>query len=174
MDISPEQIAEIKNYLNEIVVNVGELTFEIGFCPTNLSSFDSQDKTNNTYSSQVHILGDWNGCVKISISQNLTHDTALKIFDLSSASELTFFHIQQFLNEFVNMIGGNIKPFLGEQCALSVPKTIEAVGFRQNEPQSTEIIEVDFACNSGGYLSVQVFEFEPDLKNEVQSILNEQ
>jgi CheY-specific phosphatase CheX len=165
MEIDIDTLTEC---IRDIIMNIGELTFEIGFSPSYTDLPNAE-----TYVGTVHILGDFNGSVKVTMSRELARGTAMRLLDIEEGTDLTLYHIAQFMQEFTNMTGGNLKPVLGERCALSVPKCIEAIGFHHPEPDATRIIEVDFMCNDGGFLSVQLFTAVPDLKNEVRSVLND-
>lgn len=157
-------IEHLTECIKEIVMTIGELTFEVGFSPSYSELPDIE-----TYVGTVQILGDFNGCVKVSMSRDLAKGTAMRILCLDEGTEVTLYHIAQFMQEFTNMTGGNLKPALGETCALSVPKFIETIGFYHQEADSTRILEVDFACDNGGFLSVQIFNSVPDLKQEILS-----
>jgi CheY-specific phosphatase CheX len=150
--------------ISDIIMNIGELTFEMGFSP-NFSELPDTE----TYVGTVHILGDFNGSVKVTMSRELARGTTMRLLDIQEGTDLSFFHIAQFMQEFTNMTGGNLKPVLGDLCALSVPKCIETVGFHHPEPDTTRIIEVDFFCADGGFLSVQLFTAVSDLKEQVRA-----
>jgi len=161
MDIDKESLSEC---VKEIIMTIGALTFEVGFSPVQIDLPNIE-----TYVGTVHILGDWNGCVKVTMSKELARGTAMRVLELGSSGEITLFHVQQFMQEFTNMTGGNLKPMLGERCALSVPKCFETHGFHQSETESTRILEVDFVCEDGGFLSVQLFQATPNLLEEVRA-----
>ena len=158
IDIDIDMLTEC---LRDIIMNIGVLTFDIDFSP----SFSELPDT-ETYVGTVHILGDFNGSVKVTMTQELARGTTMRMLDIQEETDLSFFHIAQFMQEFTNMTGGNLKPVLGDRCALSVPKCIETVGFHHSEPDATRIIKVDFFCTDGGFLSVQLFTALPDLKEK--------
>lgn len=160
-------IEHLTECIKEIVMTIGELTFEVGFSPSYTELPESE-----TYVGTVQILGDFNGCVKVTMSKELAKGTAMRVLELDENTEISLYQIAQFMQEFTNMTGGNLKPVLGERCALSVPKFIETVGFHHPEPESTRILEVDFICDDGGFLSVQLFSSVPDLKGEILAVIS--
>jgi hypothetical protein len=163
---------ELEESINEIVTTIGTLTFNLDFSPAP-SPLCYEMPESPTYRSTVHILGDWNGSATVSMSRELAEQATMHLLSIADESDVTLYHVQQFMQEFVNMTGGNLKPMLGERCALSVPKCYESKGFFYTTPESNLIINSAFKCSRGGFMNVAIFESIPDLKQSVAEITND-
>jgi CheY-specific phosphatase CheX len=140
-----ESAEEVQETLREVFINICELSLAVsatgvGACPT---SYDSQ-----VYSGVVHILGDWNGSVSVEMSAIFADKLTRKLLDLNTDPEV--YHLQQVLQELANMTGGNLKPLLGESCALSTPKSHNKIGYGITVPDSEEKACACFKCIGTG------------------------
>ncbi len=74
----------------------------------------------NTITGSVHITGEWNGTILLSLPSSLVGKLTEKLFSIepgkSSKNDK-----EDAVGELINMIGGNIKALLPEPSKLSVP-----------------------------------------------------
>jgi CheY-specific phosphatase CheX len=162
--------AEILENIVEIVSTICDLTFELNVTPLTMSNLPSIP----TYLSSVHILGDWNGSVTVEMTAELAEQTARRLLGLEEDKEVDFYYVQQFMQEFVNMTGGNLKPLLGDRCLLSTPKCIKSESFKGTVPGCDELAALPFIESSGGNVLIRLFAANEDPQKMVQEIAAEQ
>ncbi|MZH42378.1 MAG: chemotaxis protein CheX [Nitrospinae bacterium] len=96
----------------------------------------------STVTGSVHITGEWNGTILLSLPALLVDKITEQLFSIepgkSSNNER-----EDAVGELINMIGGNIKALLPEPSKLSVP-TIAMEGNDPKFPPSKEVTHCQF------------------------------
>lgn len=131
---------ELEEALSEIVLGIWNNMLGVEAGVDNIASLD---QTIPTLSSSVHIIGDWHGSVVLHCTEQAATLFAERLFSgadiLVGEKEL-----EDVLRELVNMVGGNLKPLLGERCVLTTPKVVRGTGFTTNLPETDELIRTAF------------------------------
>lgn len=161
---------EILENIVEIVSTICDLTFELSVTPLSMSNLPSTP----TYLSSVHILGDWNGSVTVEMTADLAEQTARRLLGLEDNKDVDLYYVQQFMQEFVNMTGGNLKPLLGDRCVLSTPKCVKSEDFKGTVPGCDELASLPFIENSGGNILIRLFTSSEDPQKMVKELAAEQ
>ena len=73
------------------------------------------------YVSGVTIGGSWEGALCLAVTAAVASRAAAMMFGLPE-DQLTARHRSDAVNELANMVGGNLKPMLGEHCRLGIPR----------------------------------------------------
>jgi CheY-specific phosphatase CheX len=108
--------------IEEIVKSVFEITF--GFPLERYPKLQSDNSECTKVVSLVHILGGWTGIVILDFGIELLRQISINCLDsVPDKSESSLFPLA---GEITNMIGGNLKPLLGNLCALSTPYTFSS------------------------------------------------
>ena len=122
--------------------------------------FSEEQRHGTTQGACVHILGGWNGSVSIECADRISRSISKRMLYIEDDdSECDW---QCVMKELANVIGGNIKGLLGENCILSTPKAVEGEGFNFSIPETTEILSMIFCC-SDEYMLVKLHEGDLDL-----------
>lgn len=77
--------------------------------------------------SEVTIGGSWKGALCLAMTQSLATRAAAVMFGVADA-EVTSRQRSDAVNELANMVGGNLKPMLGDRCILGIPRLNIAEG----------------------------------------------
>lgn len=104
----------------------------------------------------VHIVGEWTGCVVISLSQESAKAAAAQFLAIASESVTSEDEVDA-VAEITNMIGGNLKSVLPGPSHLSIPSVFngDAVGIRMDS-----VIEIEslYLASEFGVMRVRLFE----------------
>ena len=103
--------------IEEIVKGVFEMSLDSEV--EVISSYPEEHLPGSKVVAMVHILGGWNGVVILDASAKLLSLLAQDIMEGERSEGVS--GSQAMAGELVNMIGGNLKPLLGNICALSTP-----------------------------------------------------
>lgn len=69
----------------------------------------------------IEVTGDWNAEFHVAVDQPLSQNIAAAMFGLE-AEELSDDEVLDALCEVVNVVGGNIKGVVDQECSLSLPR----------------------------------------------------
>ena len=75
---------------------------------------------------QVELTGAWTGTVTVAARRAAVASVASRMFDLP-AEDLAEEDVDDAAREMANVIGGNVKPFAGGECDMSLPRGGDAV-----------------------------------------------
>ncbi|MFN8050689.1 MAG: chemotaxis protein CheX [Acidimicrobiales bacterium] len=125
---------------SELRDDIDEVTTQVW---TNILSLDvvrggPADAAPVTVSSAVHIIGEWNGAVVLTMTSELATVIATTMFCMDAA-ELEESDVNDAVGEMANMIGGNIKSLLPGPSQLSMPTV--AAGEQQPVFPGSEVID---------------------------------
>lgn len=90
---------------------------------------------------RVEIHGAWNGAVTIVCPAELARELAGTMYD-SQGAPLPNGDVQDALGELTNMVGGNIRGMLPEDCQLSLPQKVTG----GDCPAGKALYELGFSC----------------------------
>jgi hypothetical protein len=120
--------------------------------------FDPQpSKETNTpgedaLTASIQVEGTWNATFRVIASKALATEIASTMFDIAP-DKLSSDEILDALGETVNVIGGNAKGIINEECNLSLP----CIGQYQSPKDEQDWMNLTFDC-SGHPLSIHVNE----------------
>lgn len=106
----------------------------------------------DSLTASIQVEGSWNATFRVIASKALATQIASTMFDIVP-EELTADEIMDALGETVNVIGGNAKGIVNEECNLSLP----CIGQYQSCQQGQNWMNLTFDC-SGHPLSIHVNE----------------
>lgn len=91
----------------------------------------------------VTIGGDWEGCVILTMPQNIAHESADTMFALEPgvASKA---EVRDCVGELTNMIGGNFKSQLEGKNVLSIPSVVEGKEYTVSSPGLQKVCDQYF------------------------------
>lgn len=95
----------------------------------------------------VQISGGWEGAVSLRCSGALARDATAAMFGVDAAAA-TDDEIKDAVGELVNIVGGNFKALLGNDCKLSLPTV--AIGFDLSLSHPGSTCERELWFESGG------------------------
>jgi CheY-specific phosphatase CheX len=133
-----EKLEDAVTIIQDVVSSICELGFGFEVTP----SLTEKANLENYYVALVHILGDWNGAVAIQMEKTLVRDAVKLIFESENPKD--DLQCRQFIQEFVNMVGGNLKPMLGDKCVLSTPKSFIDDEYLSVLTESQEKVKLSF------------------------------
>jgi CheY-specific phosphatase CheX len=112
----------LDNQIEDLVKSVFELSF--GFNLERYSKLPHEGNESSKVVSLVHILGSWTGIVILDFGVELLRQISINCLDNKPDDcESALFPLA---GEITNMVGGNLKPLLGNLCALSTPYTFSS------------------------------------------------
>jgi len=149
LDVSPfvidnEQLVEITNELLPSMLDIDiSSSREVG------ELAEIADET--AWLATVQIEGDWNAQVDTIVTKDLASRIACSMFSMEP-DELTHDELTDAMGEVVNIIGGNIKGVVGNDCKLHLP----CVGMFKEPTCGTPDRSLTFDCD-GEFFTVSIF-----------------
>ena len=114
------------NELEEIMAEFWEITFGWSLEPL----VPGYAETDRLVCAQVSLsTGEWQGLVEIACAPALARRVAAALFD-EAAEDLDDADDRDAVAEIANVVGGNVKVLLPENCELSLPRLVESPGAR--------------------------------------------
>jgi chemotaxis protein CheX len=104
---------------------------------------ENVDIVEDALQSSIHVSGNWNAEFRITVPQSLASQIACTMFD-SQPDDLSSDEILDALGEVVNVIGGNAKGIINEECDLSLP----CVGNAEAVQDKTGWLGLTFQCEN--------------------------
>ncbi|QQR80349.1 MAG: chemotaxis protein CheX [Deltaproteobacteria bacterium] len=121
-----EQIAQIVSSILNTMVG-WQVT------PLSQSEIVPEDPEKISVSGCVTIGGDWEGCVILTMPQNIAHESADTMFALDPGAASKE-EVRDCVGELTNMIGGNFKSQLEGKNMLSIPSVVEGKEYTVSSP----------------------------------------
>ncbi|MEM9703849.1 MAG: chemotaxis protein CheX, partial [Planctomycetota bacterium] len=87
-----------------------------------LSVADGDESPNGGRTAAISITGERSACLLVIVSEKLSRSVASCMFDVPDAG-LDDSQIEDAVGEVVNILGGNVKPMLGDDLQLSLPRS---------------------------------------------------
>jgi CheY-specific phosphatase CheX len=91
------------------------------------------------YVSEVVIGGSWHGAIRLAVSAGVAARAAAMMFGLAE-DQTTERHRSDAVNELANVVGGNLKPMLGEHCRLGIPQLVVMAGKAESGEGTVEYV----------------------------------
>lgn len=134
--------AELEGAISQIVVGIWKNMFgvEIG----RLDGGTAINGVGPTLTSSVHIIGDWHGSVVLHCTEKVALFLAERLYASADGKIIGVAEAEDVLRELVNMVGGNLKPMLGERCVLTTPKVTKSSDFITSMPETDELVRLVF------------------------------
>lgn len=104
----------------------------------------------------IQITGVWEGAITLLCDEPLAQEMAAGIFNMDQ-KELTKDLIDDALGEMTNVIGGNLKALLPEQCYLCLPAVVEGNEYLLRVLKVKPAYVVDFRCQDH-FFTLSIFE----------------
>jgi chemotaxis protein CheX len=110
----------------------------------------------HTWCGCIHVIGAWNGLVRVSMSEALTRRAAAAMFG-TAPELLSVEDLSDALGEIANMTGGSVKGLLPGPSQLSLPLVVRGEDATLRFPGGSLVREVAFQ-SGGSHIRVQVVE----------------
>ena len=91
----------------------------------------------------VTIGGDWEGCVILTMPQNIAHESADTMFAMEPGGASNA-EVRDCVGELTNMIGGNFKSQLEGKNMLSIPSVVEGKEYTVSSPGLQRVCSQSF------------------------------
>ncbi len=104
----------------------------------------------------VTIGGDWEGCVILTMPQNIAHESADTMFALDPGAASKE-EVRDCVGELTNMIGGNFKSQLAGKNILSIPSVVEGKQYTVSSPGLQQVCSQAFEYD-GKHFEVDVLQ----------------
>lgn len=104
----------------------------------------------------VHIIGDWQGAVRLDIDFELARQACANLTGVA-AVELSHQDVRDAGGELANMVGGSVKALCAHNSRLSLPTVTIGRDFEFSLCQGTVIQSLSFS-HASGFLTVSVIE----------------
>lgn len=134
MNVSNEELFEIVKTINQIM-----------FANQVEALHSSPEKVSFALSGGIRISGAWNGFVYVHSSEDIIEDIAAKALE-KEREALSQDEVFDAMAELTNLIGGNIKPYLGSPSELSLAtvysgkESNQLISSNQNEPNRVDVL----------------------------------
>lgn len=104
----------------------------------------------------VQITGAWNGAVLLDCTEPVSRMAAASFF-ATEPQRVTAADMRESVAELANMLAGNLKALLPEQCYLSLPSVVDGADYSSRIPGSRPVMRLSFEC-AGHNIAVTIVE----------------
>ncbi len=99
------------------------------------------------WSGYIALSGGWRGAVTVSCIDPMARIVTGAMFGMGP-EEATEAEIQDAIGELANILGGQTKSVLGDNCSLGLPVVIEGDNFEATVPHTHAVVKLRFRCES--------------------------
>lgn len=97
------------------------------------------------WSGCIALSGNWRGAITVSCLEPMARMVSGAMFGIEPA-DASDAEIQDAIGEIANILGGQTKQVLGDNCVLGLPVVIEGEHFETTVPHSHAVVKLTFRC----------------------------
>src|SRR5262249_23106587 len=145
-NFNPEEILQL-------AATIWEATLGLPIKPEESGSIGARSRVT---AACIQLTGAWNGAILLDCPADVARRAASIMFSVAPA-DATVSDLQDAVAELVNMIGGNVKGLIPDQCYLSLPAVVEGGDYSARVPGSRMINRIPFSCD-GHTVTISILE----------------